>query len=89
MLLRMYRRYCETHGFELEVAEIQPGDEAGIKSVTVLVSGPNAYGYLSTERGVHRLVRISPYDSNKRRHTSFAALDAGAGFPFPYQFRTG
>ena len=78
MLLRMYRRYCETHGFELEVADIQPGDEAGIKSVTVLVSGPNAYGYLSTERGVHRLVRISPYDSNKRRHTSFAALDVVA-----------
>ncbi|MBL7114292.1 MAG: peptide chain release factor 2 [Kiritimatiellae bacterium] len=78
MLLRMYSRYCETHGFDLEIAEFQPGDEAGIKSVTVLVSGLNAYGYLSAERGVHRLVRISPYDSNKRRHTSFAALDVVA-----------
>lgn len=75
MLLRMYKRYCETHGFELEIMDYQAGDEAGIKSVTFTISGPHAYGYMRSERGVHRLVRISPFDSNKRRHTSFAALD--------------
>jgi peptide chain release factor 2 len=75
MLLRMYKRYCETHDFKLEVLDYQAGDEAGIKSATVLVSGPHAYGYIRSERGVHRLVRISPFDSNSRRHTSFAALD--------------
>ena len=78
MLLRMYRRYCETHGFQTEVMDYQPGDEAGIKSVTFLVSGSYAYGNMKAERGVHRLVRISPFDANKRRHTSFAALDVVA-----------
>ena len=78
MLFRMYHRYCERNGFDFEVMELQPGDEAGVKSVTFLVSGPYAYGYLKSERGVHRLVRISPFDSNKRRHTSFAALDVVA-----------
>lgn len=75
MLLRMYRRWCETRGFEAEVMDVQPGEEAGIKSATLLISGPFAYGYLKAERGVHRLVRISPFDSNKRRHTSFASAD--------------
>jgi peptide chain release factor 2 len=78
MLLRMYRRYCEIQDYEVEVMEYQPGDEAGIKRVTFLVTGPYAYGYLKAERGVHRLVRISPFDANKRRHTSFAALDVVA-----------
>jgi len=78
MLLRMYRRYCERSGLGVEILEISPGDEAGIKSVTMGVSGAYAYGYLKSERGVHRLVRISPFDSNKRRHTSFAALDVVA-----------
>lgn len=78
MLFRMYRRYVESHGFDLQVLDIQPGDEAGIKSATFQVNGPFAYGYLKAERGVHRLVRISPFDSNKRRHTSFASLDVVA-----------
>ena len=78
MLYRMYRRYCEKHGFELSVLDSLVGEEAGIKSVTFLVTGPFAYGYLKAERGVHRLVRISPFDSNKRRHTSFASLDVVA-----------
>lgn len=78
MLYRMFTRYCERNGFDAEVIEQSAGDEAGIKSVTMLVSGPNAYGYLKSERGVHRLVRISPFDSQKRRHTSFAALDVVA-----------
>ena len=78
MLYRMYRRYCEVQGLEADVMEFSPGDEAGIKSVTFAVNGPFAYGYLKAERGVHRLVRISPFDSNKRRHTSFAALDVVA-----------
>ena len=78
MLLRMYRRYCETRDFELEILDLQPGDEAGIKSVTFNVRGAYAYGYLKAERGVHRLVRISPFDANKRRHTSFCALDVVA-----------
>jgi peptide chain release factor 2 len=78
MLLRMYCRYCEDNGFQFEVMEIQPGDEAGIKRVSLQVTGPRAYGYLKAERGVHRLVRISPFDSNKRRHTSFAAVDVVA-----------
>lgn len=78
MLFRMYSRYCEEKEFSLEVMDYQPGDEAGIKSVTFLVSGPYAYGCFKAERGVHRLVRISPFDSNKRRHTSFAALDVVA-----------
>jgi peptide chain release factor 2 len=76
MLFRMYQRWIERNGFKSQIIDIQQGDEAGIKSVTVLVSGEFAYGYVQTERGVHRLVRISPFDSNKRRHTSFASVDA-------------
>jgi peptide chain release factor 2 len=76
MLLRMYQRWMERHGLECAITDIQLGDEAGIKSATLRVTGENAYGYLQTERGVHRLVRISPFDSNKRRHTSFAGVDA-------------
>jgi peptide chain release factor 2 len=75
MLLRMYLRWAERHGFDVEVDEILPGEEAGVKSATFIVHGSNAYGLLSTERGVHRLVRISPFDAAKRRHTSFASLD--------------
>jgi peptide chain release factor 2 len=75
MLLRMYLRWAEREGFDVELDEVQPGDEAGLKSATFIVHGRNAYGFLSTERGVHRLVRISPYDASKRRHTSFASLD--------------
>src|SRR5438477_1425094 len=75
MLLRMYQRWIERHGFSTQTVDVQVGDEAGIKSVTLLVSGEYAYGYLQTERGVHRLVRISPFDANKRRHTSFASVD--------------
>jgi len=74
MLFRMYLRYCQRHGFETEILDYQNGEEAGIKSVTVEVKGPNAYGYLKAEAGVHRLVRISPFDANKRRHTSFASV---------------
>jgi peptide chain release factor 2 len=75
MLFRMYSRYCERHEFDVEVMDYQAGDEAGLKSVTLHISGAFAFGYLKVERGVHRLVRISPFDANKRRHTSFAALD--------------
>src|SRR6516162_8420318 len=75
MLCRMYQRWIERSGFNSQIIDIQEGDEAGIKSVTLLVSGEYAYGYLQTERGVHRLVRISPFDANKRRHTSFASVD--------------
>ena len=78
MLLRMYRRYCEQHGFEVALLDILPGEEAGIKNATLAVNGEYAYGYLAAERGVHRLVRISPFDANKRRHTSFASLDVVA-----------
>jgi peptide chain release factor 2 len=78
MLLRMYRRYCERRGFEIELIDFQPGDEAGIRSATLQMSGPYAYGFMKAERGVHRLVRISPFDSNKRRHTSFVSLDVVA-----------
>jgi peptide chain release factor 2 len=78
MLLRMYRYYIEGRGFTIEVLDLQSGDEAGIRSVSLLVTGPYAYGYLKAERGVHRLVRISPFDANKRRHTSFASLDVVA-----------
>ncbi len=78
MLFRMFKRFAERNGFEVEVLDAQPGEEAGIKSVSMLVTGPYAYGYFKSERGVHRLVRISPFDSNKRRHTSFAALDVAA-----------
>jgi peptide chain release factor 2 len=75
MLFRMYQRWIERNGFSSQIVDIQDGEEAGIKSVTVLVTGEYAYGYLQTERGVHRLVRISPFDANKRRHTSFASVD--------------
>jgi peptide chain release factor 2 len=78
MLLRMYRRWCDVRGFKNEIMDIQSGEEAGIKSVTMLVTGEYAYGYLKAERGVHRLVRISPFDANKRRHTSFASVDVVA-----------
>src|SRR6059036_1221573 len=74
MLLRMYQRWIERSGFKSQTVDIQTGEEVGIKSVTLLVSGEYAYGYLQTERGVHRLVRISPFDANKRRHTSFASV---------------
>jgi peptide chain release factor 2 len=75
MLLRMYQRWIERSGFQSQTIDIQIGEEVGIKSATFLVSGEYAYGYLNAERGVHRLVRISPFDSNKRRHTSFASVD--------------
>ncbi len=75
MLLRMYQRWIERSGFKSQTVDIQQGEEVGIKSVTLLVNGEYAYGYLQTERGVHRLVRISPFDANKRRHTSFASVD--------------
>ena len=75
MLLRMYQRWCETKGFAVDTIDYQPADEAGIKSVTLLVRGPWAYGFLKVEKGVHRLVRISPFDSAKRRHTSFSSVD--------------
>ncbi|MBU4438456.1 MAG: peptide chain release factor 2 [Firmicutes bacterium] len=75
MLLRMYTRWAEKKKYKVKTLDLQPGDVAGIKSVTLLIEGINAYGYLKTERGVHRLVRISPFDSSGRRHTSFASLD--------------
>ena len=74
MLLRMYTRWAERSGYKVELLEIHDGEEAGIKSATMLVKGHNAYGWLKTESGVHRLVRISPYDSNARRHTSFSSI---------------
>lgn len=75
LLLRMYTRYAERHGFKVETLDYLPGDEAGVKSVTLLIKGTNAYGYLKAEKGVHRLVRISPFDSSGRRHTSFVSCD--------------
>jgi len=75
MLLRMYQRWCEGRGWKVEVTDALPGETAGIKSATMLVEGENAYGFAKAERGVHRLVRISPFDSNQRRHTSFASVD--------------
>jgi peptide chain release factor 2 len=75
MLLRMYNRWSESHGFKVKAIDMLLGEEAGIKNVTVLIQGEYAYGYLKAERGVHRLVRISPFDANKRRHTSFASVD--------------
>ena len=75
MLFRMYQRYCQKHNFKFKVIDYLAGEEAGIKSVTISVTGKNAYGMLKSERGVHRLVRISPFDTNKRRHTSFASVD--------------
>jgi peptide chain release factor 2 len=76
MLMRMYVRWAEAHGYKVEWIEESEGEEAGIKSATVRIIGPNAYGWLKTESGVHRLVRISPYDAQKRRHTSFASVGA-------------
>lgn len=78
MLLRMYNRYAQEQGYSFEILELQAGDEAGVKRATVQISGDCAYGYIKAERGVHRLVRISPFDSNKRRHTSFVAVDVVA-----------
>ncbi len=75
MLYRMYTRWCEQRNYKYEVLDYQDGDEAGIKSVSILIKGTNAYGYLKNEKGVHRLVRLSPFDSNNRRHTSFASIE--------------
>jgi peptide chain release factor 2 len=75
MLSRMYSRWAESRGWKVEVTDALVGDTAGLKSVTMLLEGENAYGFTKAERGVHRLVRISPFDSNKRRHTSFASVD--------------
>ena len=75
MLVRMYQRWAEARGWEVELTDVLPGEGAGIKSATLLISGENAYGFSKAERGVHRLVRISPFDANKRRHTSFASVD--------------
>ena len=75
MLFRMYTRWAEDKGFKVDTLDYLPGDEAGIKSVTIQISGENAYGYLKSEKGIHRLVRISPFDASGRRHTSFASCD--------------
>lgn len=75
ILLRMYRRWADSHGYVTETIDLVPGEEAGVKGATMIVKGPYAYGYLHGEEGVHRLVRISPFDANKRRHTSFASVD--------------
>ena len=74
MLMRMYLRWAERHKFSTQIVELQMGEEAGIKSATITITGPYAYGHLKAEAGVHRLVRISPFDANKRRHTSFVAV---------------
>ena len=78
MLFRMYNRWAERRGFSVEVQDVQAGDQAGLTKATLFIKGENAYGYVKAERGVHRLVRISPFDANKRRHTSFAAVDVVA-----------
>jgi peptide chain release factor 2 len=75
ILFRMYNRWAERRGFTVELQDVQSGDQAGITKATILIKGENAYGYAKAERGVHRLVRISPFDANKRRHTSFCAVD--------------
>jgi len=81
MLLRMYQRWAQAKGFEIQLLDYLAGEQAGVKSVTLLIKGSYAYGQLKSERGVHRLVRISPFDANKRRHTSFAAVDVVAEIP--------
>ena len=75
MLYRMYTRYCKKKNYKVEILDYQDGEEAGIKSVSMLVKGLNAYGYLKNEKGIHRLVRLSPFDSNNRRHTSFVSVE--------------
>ena len=75
MLYRMYTRWCEKNNYKITVLDYQEGEEAGIKSVSILIKGKNTYGYLKNEKGVHRLVRLSPFDSNNRRHTSFASVE--------------
>ncbi len=75
MLFRMYSRYCEKNNYKYDILDYLPGDEAGLKTVTMYIKGKYSYGYLKNEKGIHRLVRISPFDSNKRRHTSFASVD--------------
>ncbi len=75
ILFRMYSRWAERRGYSMELQDVQAGDQAGISKATILIKGENAYGYVKAERGVHRLVRISPFDANKRRHTSFCAVD--------------
>ncbi len=75
MLFRMYKRWAEAKGYKVEVVDVQEGDEVGVRGATLRIEGENAYGFLNCERGVHRLVRISPFDSNARRHTSFASID--------------
>ena len=75
MLFRMYNRWCEAKKYKIEVLEYLAGDEAGLKSVALLIKGINAYGYLKSEKGIHRLVRLSPFDANNKRHTSFASVD--------------
>ena len=75
MLLRMYLRWAEKNGYISKIVEISPGDEAGIKNITFTVSGNYAFGYIKAEKGIHRLVRISPFDANRRRHTSFASVE--------------
>ncbi len=81
MLFRMYTHWCDHRGFAYDVLDMQVGEEAGYKNATIMVTGEFAYGYLKSERGVHRLVRISPFDSNKRRHTSFASIDVTPEIP--------
>ena len=75
MLLRMYQRYAASHDLKFEIEDYEPGEEAGVKSVSIRIQGKNAFGLLKSENGVHRLVRISPFDSAKRRHTSFASVE--------------
>jgi peptide chain release factor 2 len=83
MLLRMYSRWAERHGFRVELLDVLPGEEAGVRSATLSIRGENAYGYLRAEKGVHRLVRISPFDAAARRHTSFASVDVLPDLPDP------
>lgn len=80
MLFRMYLRWCDIHNFKYEIVDYQDGEEAGIKSVCILIKGFNSYGLLKNEKGVHRLIRLSPFDSNNRRHTSFASVDVTPNF---------